>query len=345
MPSTPGAKRSAASVLERESVTRFAQRLHYLGETDWVRLPEWARFLILLGSALTTDANRGSRLVVSLAVPTRAYAASLCATGVVLGRVNTPDATDAIGHFVRLRELSSGAAVMYRLNATRKMKCRFLEFRSENGIDYILLEAGGTLVHYVPAQQSLKVQPLEGKVERLPANPTVRTVRANTALIEIILGRRWADEFLGRSRLECVIIGNEASLRGEISRIPFAVADKKGHLVHGHLQDVLRVRRFLTGDHPYRSDIFSTRAFSEGRASGLTPEVVIFDGANSFLRWTGPWQEANWVIVLDRSEARFPEAVSEVNRRYAAAASSTGTGANLPGAPPGLEFASFERKG
>src|SRR5687768_16142699 len=60
-------------------------RLYYPADTDWKQVPEWASFCLSLGAYVSSFPKLQTRIVVGLALPTRAYAASLVATGVVYG--------------------------------------------------------------------------------------------------------------------------------------------------------------------------------------------------------------------------------------------------------------------
>src|SRR6266508_829484 len=72
---------------------------------DWLPLPDWACFLIELGSAMAASDNASSRVIAAVATPTRAYAAALCAAGLVLARAALPVSLDAATHFAFLRTL------------------------------------------------------------------------------------------------------------------------------------------------------------------------------------------------------------------------------------------------
>ena len=62
-------------------------RLCYLADNRPRLLPEWAYFFLRLGHQLANLPNDDSRIVVGLAIPTRAIACGLAAAGVVLAKV------------------------------------------------------------------------------------------------------------------------------------------------------------------------------------------------------------------------------------------------------------------
>ncbi len=161
-----------------------------------------------------------------------------------------------------------------------------------------------------------------------------RRIRAHLGLLGTILQPAGASDFVRRSRLECAIIGSEVELREEIRDVVFAVmsADKKrpNVLVEGHLQDVLRIKSLVRDGEGYRSDLFPASRAANREAREQMPAVVVFDGANAFLKWNDVWPDANWVVILDRTDRRFSEAASEVNRLYS---TTRVQGASLPEVP------------
>jgi len=61
-----------------------AIQLHFEDEGSWYCLPEWADYFISVGRKLAEADRNGGRLVVALAVPTRAYAAAFVSLGMVI---------------------------------------------------------------------------------------------------------------------------------------------------------------------------------------------------------------------------------------------------------------------
>lgn len=60
--------------------------LYYGITSGWKKLPECAKYFLKLGMALTGYLSLDRRLILGLTVPTRAYAASLIATGITIQR-------------------------------------------------------------------------------------------------------------------------------------------------------------------------------------------------------------------------------------------------------------------
>jgi len=315
-------------------------RLHFLDENSWIPVPDWARFFIRLGSLLSGAIAGNPRLVCAVSIPTRSHAAVFAAAGVVGQRVQINVPLDASGHLNRLRELPIGSTLFYRVDATKKVPCELRGFVMEDGVDYVLLEAGGGLRWYVPTANSLRIEPSSRHL-RLPTNTGMRTVRANTDFLGLVLGQSRLDGFLRNSRLDTVVVGHEGLLRAEALSASFAILDKQGNPTMGKLQDMLRARCLLTTDASFRSDIVSSR-----RAHTMEPDrpwVVVFDGAAGFLRRYDLWLDTAWLVVLERTESQFEDAVNEVNRQQMVSASKELSIPNLPTPPPGAEFVLYQR--
>ena len=68
--------------------------------------------------------------------------------------------------------------------------------------------------------------------------------------------------------------------------------------------------------------------------------LVVFDGAGGFLKWRDKWAHCNWIVILDRTEPRFTEAVQVVNEKYLSRIAEGNV--RLPGPlPPLRRFCNF----
>ncbi len=317
------------------------KRLHYLDGDDFIPLPEWARFFLQLGSWIASALKTHQRLVCVASIPTRSHAAVFAAAGAVGQRIELPIAQSTSEYIQRLRELPIGSSVFYHVEAAKKVPCKLRGCVEEDGTEYVLLEAGGGLFWYIPMARILRIELSRRSLPTLPANPTARTVRANVPFLRLILEREQLESLLRYSRLEVMVIGNEGLLRGEILSPTLALFDRKGAVITGKLHDLLRVRRFLTADAPFRSDILPARTsiFSGGEQ----PWIAIFDGSTSFLRWFDKWPASGWLVVLDRTDSHFEEAINEANRQHAMSAAKEPRISDLPASPPGVEYVIYQR--
>ena len=85
-------------------------------------LPCWARFLIEVGLVAGRTPVDGRRCTIALLLPTRAYAAALCAAGAALASHEAEASVSAAAHFRALASLDPGSPV--RLQVKRRGKWR-----------------------------------------------------------------------------------------------------------------------------------------------------------------------------------------------------------------------------
>ena len=147
-----------------------------------------------------------------------------------------------------------------------------------------------------------------------------------------------------RSKLVCALVGKRHSLEHEIKHTPLAIHVNGHRHSEGLLQDVLRVNRFVTGQQSHRSALVPTGAgFPASEVVDSTEMGVVFDGAPGFLKWGQLWQGRHQVIILDRTEPYFDDAISAINKRFSQNRADGDAAAALPGseAPPGGEVIAF----
>ena len=81
------------------------------------------------------------------------------------------------------------------------------------------------------------------------------------------------------------------------------------------LENTLKIYRFSRGN--YNSEILSPKkAKIENLPISILPNIIIFDGANSFLKSRDDWLESHAIILLDRTENHFQEAIDTLNQDY-----------------------------
>jgi hypothetical protein len=209
---------------------------------------------------------------------------------------------------------------------------------SLGGVDYLVIQASQKALIRVPARYALDVMPSERVLAELPEEATSKAARGCGAFITALLPPSLLWGWLVSSRLECVIVGPEATLREEIARTTIGLLSPGG-VVEATAQELLRVRHFVTDDGPYRSEVFAATGGRHDVARAATPEVVVFDGANSFLRWAALWPEASRIIVLDRTDRRLSDATTEVDRMFLQRGAKVDDG--WPEVPAGVDALAF----
>jgi hypothetical protein len=311
----------------------------------WTPLPEWGTFFIEMGRRVAECETGSNRLVVALAIPTRAYAAALTAFGVVVTRatLSKHQLEDTNEYFEQLCNLRQGTPVTF-LNKGRKFKAFY------EGVDLISgkrrlrirvesCHTGG-LTHLVPLEESHNIEIRDTPIVNLPKKQNGRKIAAHSKFLEDVVGDDIASTYAEKSQLDCVIIGKESFLRTETTKIDFAGTPsfKKA----GVLQDILRVKKFfLTYNQAYRSQVFSATPIEPPHPpNGKVPFVSIFDGASSFVKWRDDWRTSHWIILLDRTEIHFQEAVDIVNQDYINRVDEEIP--NLPSHPRGVEVVVYQ---
>ncbi len=322
------------------------EKLYYGGEDNvWVELPAWASFFINLGSLTASSTKPGARLIVGLAIPSRAYAAALAAFGIVITRSVIPvDQVTPGEYFNKLCELEIGTAVFIR-SGDRKLKgiitgCKEIQGENRLGIQVHDKSSGGG-AYLIAARDSLRVEVAPTGQEKLPKKQTGKLVQPPGEFVEQFIGKGRAEMFSRQSRLECMLLGRINILKREIVNTELAVKTGEQQFAEGRLQSVLRARRFMREGEHFRSEI--TRV--DGRkapvgAGDAMPHVAIFDGATSFWKWRDYLRDSNWIIILDRTEPYFRNAAEVFNNEYMNRINDDCL-EGIPPVPPGVEILTY----
>ena len=290
-------------------------------------LPEWGKFYLELGAAVAQANHSDQRLVTALAVPTRSQAAVLTAAGIVISRVNSAEENLQDSHSDHL-EMLSGLPVGTSVTVRRGKKTdkgiwvgtrvnpndgsKMAGVQTENG-------KSGALTVWIPESDSKRVQVSSIAWAKLPANSeTARDKGASRSefVSQIVQGMGLL-KFAKESALDCIILGNVGLLVKEADGAKLSLGTQGHEESAGTLRDLLRVRRLFTKDESFRSDIFPVNKAENAKLSEqMTPHVVVFDGAVGFLKWRDNWPQSKWLVILDRTEPRFRDAVQVVNEEY-----------------------------
>jgi hypothetical protein len=105
---------------------------------------------------------------------------------------------------------------------------------------------------------------------------------------------------------------------------------------------VLRVNRFVVGDQSYRTALVPVGSSTPSADVISKVEMgVVFDGAAGFLKWGTLWQHQHQVIILDRTELYFDDAITAINSRFSQNRADAEPSLPVAGAPPGGEVLAF----
>jgi hypothetical protein len=109
----------------------------------------------------------------------------------------------------------------------------------------------------------------------------------------------------------------------------------------GQLQDVLRVNRFVTPQQSHRTALVPVGSEPSSDLISSVEMGVVFDGAIGFLKWGAAWRRRHQVIVLDRTDPFFEDAIAAINARFSQNGMDDGCVMPEGDAPPGSEILAF----
>lgn len=337
--------------------------LDYFDEEELRRIPKWAAYYFALGQLASSLTGEATRFVIGVAVPTRAFCAPLVSLGAVTGEADERVHKSQQKHFSELLKLPSGTAV------TLQVKDRVLQARIEgsgklerNGemVDFVKVKPKKGQVQWVPLKNSHRVK-LSNHKSAVPNRQIGQRVQDNSSFSRHFFSQEAAEHgAIGSSKL-CAVIGSRRQLKHEFREQKFLVRTDYENTDEGTLQDVVRVKSFGKESEQFLSEIFNpserpgidaTQPIAEVISqpdSDLMVDfpVVIFDGCLPFLQQHFHWGGQNQVVILDRTDRKFDDAVDEFNRQFIRRIVDTDILESLeflPEAPPGVELQLFEEK-
>ncbi|GAA6616840.1 hypothetical protein [Scytonema sp. NUACC26] len=314
---------------------------------EWASLPPWGTCFINIGHWVAQADSRENRLVIALAIPIRNYAAALAALGVVLARANiSTSKIDSNSHFEKLCRLPKGTPVNYQINGKR-YKGIYLGVNKDYGEPRLRIQrenkSSGGLTDFIRQEECHNVAIASTQHINLPKKQTGRPIFVQNEFLNAVISEAELLQFTTETRLECAVIGRVNTLRQEIKEVPFACSSSKSEFKTGCLNDVLRVRNFCISEgQAYRSEVLPALGNNPPQTTnGLIPHVTIFDGATGFLKWRDNWRNSHWIVLLERTEPHFQEAVIEINNEYGNRFDGEEI-QNIPCIPPGVELVVYQ---
>lgn len=333
--------------------------LDYFDDEELRRIPNWATYYYALGQLASSFTKEEVRYVVGVAVPTRAFCAPLVALGAVAGEADGRVHKSQQKHFDELLKLRPGTAVTIQVKG-RAIKAR-IEERNGQSDDFVFVETKQGQVQYVPIQNCHSVK-LSTHKEAVRKRPVGQRVNDNSSFSKHFFSEEGANHgAIGSSNL-CAVVGNRTQLAREFREQKFlARADSNDDADEGTLQDVVRVKSLGKESEQFLSEIFNpsqnpviekvqpvAEVFSQPDSAFLTEfPVVIFDGCLPFLQQHHHWGSQNTVVILDRTDRKFDDAIDEFNRQFVRRIVDGDILESLeflPEAPPGVELQLFKEK-
>jgi hypothetical protein len=319
--------------------------LHFEDSGKWYSLPEWAEYFISAGKQLAAADRSESRIVTAIVVPTRAFGAAFVSLGMVVSDAAARDHSSESAHFEKLFDLPAGTPVIFR-PAPGKTKRGVLQAPEEYcGKLHVRVQVhskdGGGLVYLIDESRALQVQPARHS-GKLPKRQGGENARFANAFVDSLLGEADPVQLGLRSKLVCALVGKRSALEHEIRQTPLALHANGHRRAEGQLQDVLRVNRFITGQQSHRCALVPVGSGSPTEDVVAGTEIgVVFDGAVGFLKWGQLWRGRHQVIILDRTEPYFDDAISAINTRFSQNRVDGEVALPESDAPPGGEVLGF----
>ena len=290
-------------------------------------LPDWAIWLVELGSWLRARSDEPMAPVIAISVPTRRLAAVLVAAGAhdagvrLFAPVSVGQALELIAGW------GEGANVAFDFRGNRR----------EGSIvtvtdQHIEIESAGDICG-VPHDRVLAIDLLpDGSLpsrrpRRLPASATLRSH----------LYPRDPLNQIGSSRVECLLIGPKGQIELELA---VTIELRSGQA--SDLNSVIRPSSLLPPKSPFRTEVVAAGA--EGLPTALQarpPKTVVLDGAGATLDWLHRAPDVPILVVLDRTEARA-EAAAAVVLGHRASAARLRELRDLDPVPPAVEIVGYD---
>jgi hypothetical protein len=319
--------------------------LHFEDSGRWYSLPEWAEYFIGIGKGLAHAQRSEARIVTAIIVPTRAFGAAFVSLGMVISDAAPRDQASEAAHFERLFDLPPGTPVIFRPKKGKTLKGILRAPEERDGRLWVRIQvhstAGGGLTYLIDESRALQVQPA-GHTGKLPKKQGGNNVRTANKFIDSLLGETDPVQLGLRSKIVCALVGRRNALEHEIRKTPLAIHANGDPHAEGHLQDVLRVDRFVTPQQSHRSALVSIGADPPSADVIEGVEIgVVFDGAVGFLKWGAMWRCSHQVLILDRTEPYFEDAINAVNARFSQNGIQGGGVMPQTGAPEGGEILAF----
>ena len=317
---------------------------------EWLPLPDWARYHLEAGLSIGRVQLKGQRCIHAIVVPTRDYAATLCASGAVLAAYEDESSASAEQQFNELCESPEGTAVTLRDGRDRRRRMNGYLTNVRTGYDGEPLlgiqigrqDSGGTR-YRIPLSEVWRVGLVDQTDDQLQKPQRARMLQAVNPFAEDVLYPLDARRFTEPGNLGCLIVGARARVAAEAEHQGFATKPEhaRSRPAPGILDDLLRLQKNAGARNPHRSTVLPARASGIPESiAEQTPAVVVFDGANGYLKWRDRLRAAHAVVVLDRTDPRYGEAADQLQSDYVRRTDDSPLWTPPP-PPPGVEAIRF----
>ena len=323
-------------------------KLGYVQDSTVAPLPAWARFYLDLGASIAAEPATGAYFVVAISAPTRSFAASLIACGVVLASASRQSDGATVEHIEKLLSVEPGKPVILR-SGRRQLKGHYLGAKDIVGSQtmrgtWLVIRTDEGTERYVPLENAAKIEVLDEDSIRLPRSQRGHLIEPPGPLLAAVADEVLVATLLTRSETDCVLVDSAAAVaKVELTAAEFAIRGAAGDYTIGTLQELLRARPYLKRGTAYRAHVLSAGSrYIPAFASRLEPLAALFDGGLAYVKWAEFWKRTHRILVLDRTDRRFEDAVRLVNQEYVERRIDRNLDCPLPDPPRGVELMVFE---
>lgn len=309
----------------------------------WGPLPAWGTFLFRLGRASTKMLPERRSRIIGVSVPTRSYAAAFLGSGIVLASLERDCvARTHVGCEEFLNGLPKGTPIWLRRH-NRRLKALYEgPLVHEGVVRYGIRTERGT-VRYLRSEECEGIELREAKGTSLPGHQNGLLIQEGKGFLSHALTEPVAGALVNKTRDDCVFVGSVAGLRAELCGQQLGARNEQGSVAAGSFQDIIRVRQFSGKGEGCRSHAFATGARARSPvARSPSAGAVVFDGALGFLRWRDYWAAPMRLVVLDRTDRNWPDAVEVLNHEYVHRRCSDRLALDISGIPAAIEVMAYE---
>lgn len=296
-------------------MSRKLPQLYYQSGHELKLLPKWAYFFMSVGQQVAAMPKNGSRLVLALTLPTRAFAATLVATGIVFTKATSSNDTDR-EQIQRILSLKRGDFVYVRKNK-RKIKGVVDRIEEDCGEMYIFVKTSTLEISGFPVEMYASRITVIDKEPKLPKyQQTGYDLEKPNEFMSVFFGEKLAQDYILDTSFDVLILGKKSDICYELCNFSLISSGSgKSSQESGLLQDIVRVRQFFREGKSHKAEVMSVSDEDNFYDIPSSP-IIIFDGAIAYIRHSHKWHKNHYIVLLDRTDRHFSDAVELLNQNY-----------------------------
>ncbi len=337
-------EKTSSSSIDHE-ILPWIDSLVYKHDTQWVAFPDWAKFYLQLGTALSNHDTKETYLITAISVPVRSFAASLIAAGIVITRLSLPKITDE-SYIDKILSLPTKTPVIFRTN-NKKYRGEYMGTSSIGKQRYFCIRYEKGLERAIPIESAGKIEILNNEKISIPKIQTGRDLTAPSSLLEKLIDKASLNRLIMESKLECLILGQINLIQQELCNLAIGFNIYGDQVADGRLEDLVRAKgpQFQPSVATYRSYVWSSSSrYSPQTMSKISNYVTLFDNPLGFIKWRSFFRKSNWIVILDRTDRNFELAIKDINDEFVQYRLSQQTRTILPNPPSGVDLMLYEVK-